>query len=210
MEYDRLEKDAEQRALNVLGGFHPDEPSEHLPTGTQTVILLGPDPDHFWHVLQDSPERDVDDPVDRWSSRVIGGWAAEIGATALFPFGTPHLPFISWALASGRCHLSPVNLLVHDTAGLMVSFRGALAVANHITLPAAPPAPCLSCATQPCRAACPIGVLTPDGYDVPGCRDHLRSAPPCLTEGCAVRRSCPASHKRPAAQSEHHMRAFMQ
>jgi hypothetical protein len=38
------------------------------------------------------------DPIDRWSRRVIGHMACDLGAKALFPFGGPPWhPFIAWA-----------------------------------------------------------------------------------------------------------------
>ena len=76
------------------------------------------------------------DPVDRWSRRVIGRLACDLGAKALFPFGgPPYHPFYQWALRTGRAWESPVRLLVHDTQGLMVSFRGALALREAMAVP---------------------------------------------------------------------------
>jgi epoxyqueuosine reductase len=52
--------------------------------------------------------------------------ACDLGAKALFPFGGPPWhPFIAWAKRSGRAWESPVGFLVHDQAGLMVSYRAA-------------------------------------------------------------------------------------
>ena len=65
--------------------------------------------------------------------RVIGALAEELGAQALFPFGTqpPH-PFYTWALASGRVWSSPVQFLVGADAGLWASYRGALGLGRGI------------------------------------------------------------------------------
>ena len=176
-----------------------------------TVVLLGPHPDRFWPILRRAPEWEGPDPVDRWSARVIGAWAAEIGATPRFPFGGPPFePFLRWAAASGRCHPSPVGPLVHDALGLMVSFRGALHFAEALARPAPPPLPCAGCAA-PCATACPVGALSADHpYDVPACHAFLDSpaGADCLSGGCLARRACPASAPRPAAQSAHHMRHF--
>jgi epoxyqueuosine reductase len=58
-----------------------------------------------------------------------------------------------------------VGFLVHDQAGLMVSFRGALALNYRIDLPATPDAaPCVEC-EAPCLIACPVNALSPHGYD---------------------------------------------
>lgn len=207
MIYDTLHKDAEARGLVLLGGFHPG-PKDGCPKGTGTLLLLGPDPQRFWPVLQAAPEAEQPDAVDRWSRRVIGTWACDLKAKAMFPFGEPLRPFISWALKSGRCHLSPATLLVHDTQGLMVSFRGALALREQIELPAAPPSPCETCAEKPCLTACPVGALG-GGYDTEACHTHLDTPDnTCMPRGCAARRACPVSAARPDAQSAHHMRHF--
>lgn len=200
MSYVDLSNQARSNGLCLLGGFHP--------SSAETLLLVGPDPETFWPILQAAPEADQPDPVDRWSARVLTAWAADIGATALFPFGAPRQPFITWALNTGRCHLSPVNLLVHDNQGLMVSFRGALLLPRRIDLPAPPPNPCDSCADKPCTTACPVDALR-DTYDTDLCKSELaRPASPCMAQGCAARRACPISPVRPDAQSAHHMSYF--
>lgn len=177
------------------------------------VALLSPDEPAFWDIFRSSPEGSdgAPDPMDRWSRRVIGELADSLGLTAVFPFGgPPWMPFPRWARRSGRCHESPVGLMVHDTAGLFISFRGAL------LLPFVPesdprPSPCDSCVDKPCLSACPVDALTGAGYDVPACHAYLDTLEPgtgCLN-GCLVRRACPVGQdRRPLAQSAHHMRYF--
>lgn len=214
MTYDQIQTQAQSRHLIILGGFHPT-PSDNVPEGCQTLLMLGPDEPRFWPAFTTSPEWQdgAADPMDRWSARVIGDWAAHLGAVPLFPFGGPPFqPFYSWALRTGRIHASPVNFLVHDAAGLFVSFRGALALPTRIDLPAAPPNPCATCPDRPCETACLSGALTPEGYDVPRCKEFLgtEEGGQNLATGCAVRRSCPVSqnHGRMPAQSAYHMRQF--
>ncbi len=197
--------------LAVLGGFacHADA---GLPAGTRTVLLLGPLEPGFWPHLHAQPEWGGPDPVDRWSRRVIGKIACGLGAKALFPFGgAPFHPFYQWALRTGRIWDSPVRLLLHDEQGLMVSFRGALALKQVLDLPPAPPQPCDTCA-KPCLTACPVGALTGAGYDVAACHGFLDSpaGADCMEQGCAVRRACPvsAAYARLAEQSAYHMRQF--
>jgi len=198
--------------LAVFGGFHPTE-GDKAPPGTQTLLLIGPAEPGFWAHLTAQPEWQdgTPDPVDRWSRRVIGRLACDLGAKAVFPFGgQPYAPFQRWAMATGRAWQSPVRLLVHDVAGLMVSYRGALALKTRVDLPAAGLRPCDTCAA-PCLTACPAGALTGAGYDVPACHAHLDHAgADCLSGGCLVRRACPlsASYGRVAGQSAYHMRQF--
>jgi pimeloyl-ACP methyl ester carboxylesterase len=204
-----IEQAAADRQLAVMGVVKED-----LPEGVETLVLLGPGEPGFWAAFTAGPEyRDGrPDPLDRWSERVIGQLAQTLGAEPLFPFGgPPWQPFIRWALASGRAHVSPVGLLVHDSAGLMVSYRGALAFAEDIAAPPPPPKPCLSCADMPCLSACPVEAFAGGSYDIAACKADLdRSGNDCMARGCAVRRACPVSqrHGRVVAQSAFHMRAF--
>lgn len=213
--YGTLSEAAEARHLRILGGFHPG-PGDQAPEGCGTLMMIGPAEPGFWPAFRASDEyRDgAPDPLDRWSKRVLDGWAKELGATALFPSdGPPYAPFIAWAKATGRVWNSPAGILVHDRAGLMVSFRGALALPWHVALPDAPPSPCNTCVPKPCLDACPVGALGPEqAYDVPRCKTYLDTAAgrDCMMRGCAVRRACPVSRgwARDEAQSAFHMRSF--
>jgi hypothetical protein len=212
--YEALCKDARTRQLQVLGGLHPKFDAE-ISEGIQTLILLGPGEPGFWPFVTASDEfhDGAPDPLDRWSRRVIKAWASELDATAIFPFGgPPYLPFIRWAQETGRSHPSPVGLLVHDEAGLMVSYRGALALRERLVFPPNPPSPCPSCDTKPCLTACPVSALGPDGYDVSGCHRYLDTAAgaDCMDQGCCVRRACPVSRRygRVPEQSAYHMSLF--
>lgn len=201
--------------LEIFGAFHPSSLRD-LPSGTGTLVLFGPTGPGFWPHVRAAPEfaDGRPDPLDRWSRRVIGKMACALGAKALFPFGgPPYLPFLRWAVESGQAWMSPVGLLVHERAGLFASLRGGIALRERLDLPE-PSAtrPCDSCAGQPCLAACPVGALGDEGYDVPRCREWLASPAGggCREQGCAVRRACPISESygREPAQSAFHMRAF--
>ena len=201
--------------LAVMGALHVG-PEDGLPEDFGTLALLGPLEPGFWPHVTATPEftDGGPEPLDRWSRRVIGRLACTLGGKARFPFGgPPYAPFIGWALRSGRAWVSPVGLLVHDAAGLMVSYRGAVALRGRLDLPPAPTKPCERCAEKPCLTACPVGALGPSGaYDLSACHGFLDTSPgtDCLTRGCAVRRACPVSvrYGRLPAQSAHHMRQF--
>jgi epoxyqueuosine reductase len=197
--------------LTILGGFSCSDENS-LPKGTRTLLMIGPAGAGYWPHIKAQPEWGGPDPVDRWSRRVIGGIACDIGAKALFPFGGPPWhPFYQWALRTGQVWDSPVRLLVHADQGLMVSFRGALALKDAVTLPGPAKRPCDACA-KPCLTACPAGALTGAGYDVPRCHQFLDTAPgqDCMDQGCAVRRACPLSqtYARMPDHSAYHMRQF--
>lgn len=206
-------KDIELRAhraqLSLMGAV-----DDELPTGIKSLFLLGPLEPGFWPKFTASPEY-LDgkaDPLDRWSFRVISTLAEDLGGAAFFPFGKPpYQPFFKWAQLSGRAHVSPVGLLVHDDAGLMVSYRGAIGFSFVITTPKSGQNPCEVCSDQPCLTACPVAALGGDYYDVPACKTDLeRPTNDCLNRGCAVRRACPVSQEyaRDEAQSAFHMKAF--
>lgn len=209
----QIEAMAATHHLVVLGGFAAGA-EDGLPPGTKTLLLLGPLEPGFWPHLLGQPEWDNQpNPIDRWSRRVIGTMACDLGAKALFPFGgPPYHPFYKWALKSGRCWESPVKLLVHDVAGLFVSFRGALALKQAVDLPAMQPSPCDSCKAKPCLTACPTGALNAAGYDLQNCHTFLDTSAGerCMTAGCAVRRTCPLSlaYARMPEHSAYHMGQF--
>jgi len=210
----RLQATCEAAHLDILGAFHPS-PDDLAPEGCGTLVLLGPREPGFWKAFTNSPEwqDNAPDPMDRWSTRVITSLAEQSNATALFPFsGPPYLPFFRWALASGHAWQSPVSLLVHAQAGLMVSYRGALALPDRLELPPASAKPCDTCTDQPCLIACPSGALTSAGYDVPKCHAFLDTdeGQTHLTSGCNVRRACPLSQSygRVEEQSAYHMSIF--
>jgi len=214
--YDEIDQAASVHGLMIMGGYHPDANDPKDPVATR--ILLGADRS-FWQVFTLSAELSdsAADPIDRWSKRIIGGLARQVGAQAMFPSdGPPYAPFISWALATGRFHQSPTGMMVHDKAGLMISIRGALAFDRRINLPDLPARdPCESCVGRPCETSCPVGALSADrGYDVPNCKSYLKTeagAGSCMAVGCRVRNACPISREfdRPPAQSAFHMRAFL-
>lgn len=215
MTLEELGVKARTAGLTVRGAFHPTA-EDAAPAGTGTVVMLGPDEPGFWRLFTASPEyRDGQQhPLDLWSKRVVADLASPLGATGIFPYdGPPYAPFLRWALRCGTSWSSPVGLLVHETAGLFISFRAALALPERLALPPEPANPCPSCEAQPCATACPVGALAPgQAYDVPACVAHIESpAGADCHNGCLVRRACPVSQRfgRPPEQSAFHMRAFL-
>ncbi|MFC3614597.1 ferredoxin [Lutimaribacter marinistellae] len=213
-EFASIEAACAAEGLLVMGAFHPARNTvRQLDSGT--LILLGAGAD-FWPVFQNSPEASdgAPDPIDRWSERVVTGLADTFGGTAWFPFGgPPYAPFIDWAVASGRAFSSPTGMLVHDTVGMMISYRGALHLSEEVPLePVAGMSPCTTC-DAPCTTACPVSALTGSApYDLDACHGYLDTpaGQDCMTRGCFVRRACPVSQGagRYDAQSALHMAAF--
>jgi len=203
-----------QQHLQVIGivAANTEDP---VPPNTNSILLLGPNEPGYWQYFRAQPEYSDHrpDPMDRWSARVISTLASQFCGTAIFPFqGPPYAPFLDWALRSGRAWTSPVGMLVHDTAGLFVSFRGAICLPNKPEPQATANSPCETCDGRFCLTACPVNALTAEGYDLDACHGYLdrNSGTDCMHSGCAARRACPLSqtYGRLPAQSAHHMKAF--
>lgn len=213
---------AGEEGLLLRGGFHPipEDLVPALPDGRSaaSLILLGNAGGSLWPTFAASPERQdgAPDPLDRWSARVIGDLAKRFGAAALFPFGgPPYHPFQRWALRAEKLAASPLGMLIHPAYGLWHAYRGALAFADELPLPAVSDAvsPCENCVEKPCLTACPVGAFDGKGYNVPACVDFIASpaGEDCMKGSCAARRACPVgrSYGYEAAQAAFHMSTFL-
>ena len=224
MDYKAIEDACAAAGLLARGGFHPDA-RDRAPTGAATLVLVGNAGPGMWRAFSEATppaERaGARHPLDQWTRRVVGAIAGELGATAVFPFdGPPYPPFQRWGLKAGGIFRSPIGPLIHPEFGLWHAYRGALAFASRLALPAPPPAasPCDSCAEKPCLKTCPVGAFTvetapPARYDVPRCVAHVASAAgtDCLGGGCLARRACPVgrAYAYEAEQARFHMRKFL-
>jgi epoxyqueuosine reductase len=213
MNYTEIEFVVKKENLRILGGFHP-QLNDGAPLNSKTLILLGPDEPKFWEVFKTSSEytNNLNNPLDSWSKRTINNIATKLKAQSIFPFGGPPFkPFYQWALRTQRAHESPISLLVHDEAGLFVSYRGALSFDFKVTLPQVAANPCIGC-SAPCLTTCPVQAFKKKSYDASGCITHIKTADTkqCISKGCAARRICPISKNfaRLPEQSAFHMKAF--
>jgi hypothetical protein len=195
----------------------PDKERVGALANVRTIVLIGVTGRSGWDAFAASGEaRDgVDHPLDRFSRRVIGGLAHELGAVGLYPFGgPPHFPFQQWARRAEPVHPSPIGMLIHPVYGLWHSYRGALGFpeALEVSPSEAAPSPCDSCAEKPCLGACPVGAFSVGFYNVPACAAHLRSSAgaDCMELGCRARRACPigSEHAHGREQATFAMRAF--
>jgi hypothetical protein len=201
--------------LGPVGVFHP-EPADLVPDDLQTLVLLGPADAAMWEMFRASAEAQdgLPDPLDRWSRRVIGGLADELGARAFFPFdGPPWHPFQRWAARGEGAVVSPVGMQATSRRGLWASYRGALGFAAWLSLPPRQLAsgPCLGC-PAPCLTACPVDAFAGASYDVPRCVAHVAGeAGAACRDGCLVRANCPAGVglQLPVVQRAFHMGAFL-
>ncbi|MEX2519316.1 MAG: ferredoxin [Paracoccaceae bacterium] len=206
---------AEESGLALTGWLKPGA-ADGAPDGAEAILLLGYGGPALWSAFRAAPEAGdgAAHPLDRWSRRVIGAMAEELGAKALFPFGRPpYQPFIRWSYAAEPLHQSRLGMAVHEEKGLWCGWRGALAVFAPVDPPAVARAahPCEGC-PAPCICACPVSAFSAAGYDAAACRAHLNApeGAPCRTGGCLARRACPVGRRfaQSAAQAAFHLNAF--
>jgi ferredoxin len=188
--------------LIIRGGFHATaEDGIPIDDGPVcTVVLVGNVGEALWRAFSRSPEYSAgeaqSDPLDAWTTRILTAAADKLGVRVVFPFqGPPYYPFQRWAQRADTVFPSPIGPLVHPKFGLWHAYRGALLAAERIELPRreASASPCDTCADQSCLSTCPVSAFSAQGYAVPQCVSHLKTAEggPCVDLGCAARRACP-------------------
>lgn len=206
--------------LLLRGGFNFDA-GESAPVGldnrpARAVLLVGqagaaPWP-HFMRWRRGRPE--VENPLDTWSRKVIGGIGGQFGGRAVSPNDRPFLPFQQWAMRAEGLKPSPLGILMHPEYGLWHAYRGALLFDHEIAI--RPPETvihlCDACVGKPCMKACPVDAYSPQGFDYPACLAHVRgpAGDPCRARGCLDRNACPygAAYRYPAEVQAFHMAAF--
>lgn len=183
-----------------------------------TLVLLGFEGSRQWPAFASSPEAQdgAAHALDRWSRRIIDDLARRFDALALYPFkGPPWWPFQQWARRAQRLEASPLGMLMHPRLGTWHAWRGALALAPLLDIPAAfsTPHPCARCDAKPCLSACPAQAVTEAGIDLPRCMSHLRSpeGATCRERGCLARAACPVGveHRYEPPQLRFHMDAYV-
>ncbi len=201
--------------LLARGGFTP-EPADNLGDDARAVVLVGNAGTALWREFS-ATSMTGRDTMDRWTRRVLDGVATNLGARPVYPFGgPPWWPFQRWAQRAESVFPSPIGMLIHPEFGLWHAYRGALVFdvdVEGIPHPDSTASPCLTCRDKPCLSGCPVNAFGPNGYDVPGCADHLRddAGRDCMESGCRARRACPVGREYIylPEQAAFHMSAFL-
>jgi hypothetical protein len=207
--------------LTLRGGFNFGA-SEDAPPGpsgepAKAVLLVGQAGAAPWPLFQrwlaDQPEN-IENPLDTWSSLVIGEVAAQIGARAISPNERPFMPFQQWAMRAEGLRPSPLGILMHPEYGLWHAYRGALLFDWEIAVTALekPIHLCDACVGKPCLKACPVRAYSSSGFAYQDCLSHVRgqNGEPCRTTGCLDRNACPygVAYRYPLEVQVFHMAAF--
>lgn len=204
--------------LFVRGGFEP-EPRDNVPPlrdwrETRAVVLVGSAGPAMWRHFQEQRPAGPD-PLDRWTAHKLREVSARFGASAVFPFDRPFLPFQRWLRRTEPCRVSPLRILIHPEYGLWHAMRGALLFGEPVDLPAKLQGdpPCKGCAGRPCMTACPVDAFSARGLDTARCAKHLASPEgrDCMLHGCLARRACHVgrAYQHGADQAAFHMSALL-
>jgi hypothetical protein len=197
-----------------LGWFAPQE-DDRIPHEAKFVILIGnAGPGMFRKFARE--RNPAVDQIDEWTREAVSALAGDLQATAVFPFGEPTHPFLTWAKRAGAGHTSPLGLNIHPTYGLWHAYRAALLFPVEFDLPrqSAGAHPCEICTDRPCLSACPVNAFSGTSYDVGACAVHVGSpaGQDCHDNGCKARRACPVGQgfTYHPYQAQFFMRAFVE
>ena len=218
---ERLDSKLLQHGLHVRGVASLDAAeieSCGLDPQQDELALVGNVGSSYWPYFSTSSEftDGAPDPLDRWSRRVAGAVAAELGLRPIYPFdGPPYYPFQQWARRAEALEQSPIGVMMHPEIGLWHSYRFALAGSNlrGSDAPVTAPSPCDSCRDRPCLHTCPVDAFDGDGYAVDRCARYLEATPAaqCHQQGCLARHACPVApeFRYLAEQGRFHLQAFL-
>lgn len=210
---EELRRQLSEIGLSVLG-LAPVTAADGLPLQTGTLVLIGNQGGQMWPFFE-GEGRAGPDPMNQWTRSKLSPLAEKFAARALYPFdGPPWYPFQSWAKRSGACWASPIQMLIHQEAGLWHAYRAAFLFAEELEpAPSGATSPCLSCDEQPCLSGCPVEAFAAGSYDAFACAAHVAGADDrnCSGLGCAARRACPYAPdvRYSAEQASFHMAAFL-
>ncbi len=210
--YAQLSDEVAAHGLAVRGGFTLDPDGSdradadrepiRLATGVpaRAVVIIGNVGDAMWSHFE-AERTPGPDPLDRWTTAVLGPIAERYGAEYRHPSEAPYIPMQRWAMRADAVFPSPIGILIDPVHGLWHAYRGAFLFEDPlegIPARASVTSPCLTCRDRPCLTECPVDAFDTTGYDATACRDHVKEADTadCVALGCAARRACPVGTTR--------------
>lgn len=171
-----------------------------------SVVVFGSGGSALWHHARKTMNRSH--PIDALVRDTVCSQPLPAGARWILcaDDSEERVDFQALALEAGLGHRGPFGLILHPTYGPWFALRAAcvLPVSLPSTGPLLGPAPCHTCATRPCQAACPAGAVSSD-YDFPACHAWQAKQGVCQP-GCHARIACPVGreHAYGALQHRYH------
>ncbi len=173
------------------------------------LILLGHGGRRLWDCVLES-EIGGADPIDDYTQANLARWFAERlpgkRYRLLYPGNVP-IGLQSLGRLAGWHHATPFMLGIDAHWGTWYAYRAVLLADTDF--PAFSEVdrdnPCLSCAAQPCIAACPAQALGGAAFDLPACIAQRLRADSACAFACPARLACPVGpeHRYSSAQMAH-------
>lgn len=159
-----------------------------------TVLVFAHAGTRFWRNL---PHKNGTDPLDDHAVQLVSDWLDSSGVQdyrLLYPSTDVAFDLRELGRCLGWHHDSPLGIGLHPIFGTWFAYRVVVA-ANLELEPEAlsgVEAPCMTCADQPCVAACPANAVSSKAaFDLDACSAfRLRPGSVCATR-CLAREACP-------------------
>jgi epoxyqueuosine reductase len=188
---------------------------DRLLPGAGGAVVVGDGGGAFFARFQAGADEGQDDPLDRYTARVVGEAAARALAPQdfhlAFPFARqpPWLPFQRLGQAAGLPPPGPLGVQVHPRFGPWWGYRALIVVGEPLEQESPLGAPCDGCAA-PCVAACPVDALAGARLNIDRCAGHRLDDATCAHR-CASRLACIVGpeYRYPDGQQTFHMAASL-
>ncbi len=220
VKFARLATRLGRHGLEILGSFRITGGGENEAMFGLMIVNAGK---AMWSAFRQSEEWNDsrNNPLDRWSERVILECAKGLGAELRLPSQKPFLPFQQWAGDAGKLEQSPLGVLMHPEYGLWFGLRGAIVFPLNVSIQLVESLIqqgndggefCKKCVKKPCLTHCPVNAFSIGQLDVDACFSHLDSGkfPKCMDKGCRARAACPVGtkHHYETEQLHFHMKSY--
>lgn len=181
---------------------HAAEPyqARRIRPSARTIIVIANGGRAFWtafleHCATHPGWRDRLHPLDDFTRYIVEQRLMPLvsGAQPVYPFvgDGPTLNFMQLGISAGLAGPSLLGVVINPTYGPWIAFRAALLIDADLNS-ATPESfdPCPRCAPRTCIPACPIGAITPTGWDIPKCLTYRLEVEADCAPRCHARAAC--------------------
>jgi epoxyqueuosine reductase len=184
--------------------------AEHDPQGRfRQLILLGHAGRRLWQAVQAAAPAG-EHPIDDFTVRTASAWLDALPGrpayTIVYP-GPSLPPLQALGELAGWHHATPFMVGILPGWGSWFAYRAVILAATD--LPPTPrlkvDSPCLSCAPQACRAACPGSAMAGPRFALDACVAYRTQTASACQDRCLARLACPvgAEHRYLPEQQAH-------